>query len=93
MLLPLPLLSTHHYLSWYRNFDLLSIGYAFRPLLRIDLPRADEPAPGNLNQSARKIVTFKRYSRRHSCLYQLHLSSQSGFTVDITFVYHYIYAI
>ena len=44
-------------ISQYRNFNLLSIGYVFRPRLRPRLPRADQLYPGNLRYSALKILT------------------------------------
>ncbi len=46
-------------ISQYRNFNLLSIGYVFRPRLILgpDLPRADQLYPGNLGYSAEKILT------------------------------------
>ena len=53
---------------WYRNLNLLSIGYASRPRLRSrltqsrsalpDLPRADQLYSGNLGYSAGRIPTF-----------------------------------
>ena len=51
----------------YRNLNLLSIGYVFRPRLRSRLtqgrsalpwPRADQLYPGNLGYSAGRIPTF-----------------------------------
>ena len=45
-------------LGWYRNIYLLSIRYAFRPLLSPRLtPRADEPSPGNLRLSTIEFLT------------------------------------
>ena len=43
---------------WYRNLNLLSIGYVFRPLLRPRLTRADQLYSGNLRYSAGRIPTF-----------------------------------
>ena len=45
-------------ISRYRNFNLLSIGYVFRPGLGPDLPRADQLYSGNLRYSAGRILTF-----------------------------------
>ena len=42
----------------YRNFNLLSIGYVFRPGLRPRLPRADQLYSGNLGYSAIRIPTL-----------------------------------
>ena len=44
-------------LMQYRNFNLLSIGYVFRPRLRSRLTQADQLYPGNLRYSAMKILT------------------------------------
>ena len=44
-------------ISQYRNFNLLSIGYVFRPRLRPRLTQADQLYPGNLRYSALKILT------------------------------------
>ncbi len=45
-------------ISRYRNFNLLSIGYVFRPGLRPRLTRADQLYSGNLRYSAGRILTF-----------------------------------
>ena len=42
---------------WYRNLNLLSIDYVFRPRLTTDLPRADQLYSGNLRYSAWRIPT------------------------------------
>ena len=44
--------SLHRIVYRCRNIDRLSIDYAFRPRLRIDLPRDDYHSPGNLGLSA-----------------------------------------
>ena len=47
----------HNDLRWYRNFNLLSIAYAFRPRLRSRLTLSGRPSSGNLRFSADKILT------------------------------------
>jgi hypothetical protein len=42
---------------WYRNVDLLSIAYAFRPRLRPDSPAADQHGCGTLRHSVGRILT------------------------------------
>ena len=51
---------------WYRNINLSSIDYAFRPRLRFRLPRADEPSPGNLRFSVTGILI--RFFATHACM-------------------------
>ena len=43
---------------WYRNLNLLSIGYVFRPLLRPRLTQSRSVYSGNLRYSAGRIPTF-----------------------------------
>lgn len=43
--------------SWRRNIDRLSIGYPFRVGLRTGLPWVDDPSPGTLRLSGRRILT------------------------------------
>ena len=45
-------------LTQYRNLNLLSIGYVFRPRLRSRLTQADQLYPGNLRYSAIRILTL-----------------------------------
>ncbi len=52
---PSPLRSND--LTRYRNINLLSIGYAFRPRLRPDSPDADQPSVGNLRFTGTMILT------------------------------------
>ena len=69
----------------------MSIAYAFQPRLRLDLPWADEPSPGNLRFTADKILT---------CLFVTHaniLTSESSTrlynltsTYNGTLCYHYM---
>ncbi len=53
----------------YRNVDLLSIGYAFRPRLRPDSPHADRRCVGNLGNSAGRVLT---------CLVVTHANSRTS---------------
>ena len=58
----------------YRNFNLLSIDYAFRIALGPDLPRADQLYSGNLRYSAEGFSPSSRYSFRHSLFDAIHSS-------------------
>ena len=58
----------------YRNLNLLSIGYVLRPLLRPDLPRADQLYSGTLDIRPEGFPPSSRYSFRHSLFLSLHCS-------------------
>ena len=74
---------------WYRNFNRLSIIYAFCLDLGPDLPWADEPSPGNLRFSAGRILTcLFAYSYRHSHCSTVHMSFRSCFCPYTMLPYH-----
>jgi hypothetical protein len=53
------------------------------------LPWADEPSPGILRFTAKRILTsFLAYSYRHSHFYSLHHTSQYDFYANRTLPYH-----
>ena len=74
---------------WYRNINLSSIDYAFRPRLRFRLTPGGRTFPrkpwvfGDQNSH----LVF-RYSCLHGHLYELHLSSHFGFNAHTTLFYH-----
>ena len=74
---------------WYRNINLLSIDYAFRPRLRFRLTPGGRTFPGNPwvfgDQNSHLVF---RYSCLHGHLYELHLSSHFGFNAHTTLFYH-----
>ena len=74
---------------WYRNINLSSIDYAFRPRLRFRLTPGGRTFPGKPwvfgDQNSHLVF---RYSCLHGHLYALHLSSHFGFNADTTLFYH-----
>ena len=74
---------------WYRNINLLSIDYAFRPRLRFRLTPGGRTFPGKPwvfgDQNSHLVF---RYSCLHGHLYELHLSSHFGFNAHTTLFYH-----
>ena len=73
----------------YRNINLSSIDYAFRPRLRVRLTPGGRTFPGNPwvfgDQNSHLVF---RYSCLHGHLYELHLSSHFGFNAHTTLFYH-----
>ena len=76
---------------WYRNINLLSIDYAFRPRLRFRLTPGGRTFPGNPwvfgDQNSHLVF---RYSCLHGHLYKVHLRSLIGFYPYTTLFYHRI---
>src|SRR5690606_11811065 len=78
----------HNGLRWYRNFNLLSFHYAFRPRVRSRLTLSGRTflrkpwAFGGQDSH----LSF-RYSYRHSHLYTVHQSSRSDFNLYTTLPY------
>ena len=76
---------------WYRNINLLSIDYAFRPRLRFRLTPGGRTFPGNPwvfgDQNSHLVF---RYSCLHGHLYEVHLRSLIGFYPHTTLFYHRI---
>ena len=74
---------------WYRNINLSSIDYAFRPRLRFRLTPGGRTFPGKPwvfgDQNSHLVF---RYSCLHGHLYELHLSSHFGFNAHTTLFYH-----
>ena len=75
--------------SWYRNINLSSIDYAFRPRLRFRLTPGGRTFPGNPwvfgDQNSHLVF---RYSCLHGHLYKVHLRSLIGFNPYTTLFYH-----
>ena len=73
---------------WYRNINLLSIDYAFRPRLRARLTPGGRTFPGNPwvfgDQNSHLVF---RYSCLHGHLYTVHLRSLIGFYPYTTLFY------
>ena len=73
----------------YRNINLSSIDYAFRPRLRVRLTPGGRTFPGKPwvfgDQNSHLVF---RYSCLHGHLYELHLSSHFGFNAHTTLFYH-----
>ena len=74
---------------WYRNINLLSIDYAFRPRLRFRLTPGGRTFPGKPwvfgDQNSHLVF---RYSCLHGHLYKVHLRSLIGFNPYTTLFYH-----
>ena len=74
---------------WYRNINLSSIDYAFRPRLRFRLTPGGRTFPGNPwvfgDQNSHLVF---RYSCLHGHLYKVHLRSLFGFNPYTTLFYH-----
>ena len=74
---------------WYRNINLSSIDYAFRPRLRFRLTPGGRTFPGKPwvfgDQNSHLVF---RYSCLHGHLYALHLRSHFGFNAHTTLFYH-----
>jgi hypothetical protein len=79
----------HSGLRWYRNVNLLSIDYAFRPRLRSRLTLSGRTFLRNpwVFGGLDSHQSF-RYSYRHSHLYALHGSLRYRFDVHTTLPYH-----
>ena len=76
--------------SWYRNINLLSIDYAFRPRLRVRLTPGGRTFPGKpWVFGGRNSHPACRYSCLHGHLYKLHLRSLIGFNAYTTLFYHH----
>ena len=76
-------------IRWCGNFDPLSIGYAFRPRLRIRLTlggRTCPRKPWDFGHQDSHLVF--RYSCLHGHLYAVHLRSLIGFDPHTTLFYH-----
>ena len=74
---------------WYRNINLSSIDYAFRPRLRFRRPPGGRTFPGKPYVFGdRKSPPVFRYSCLHGHLYAVHLRSLFGFTPHTTLFYH-----
>ena len=74
---------------WYRNINLLSIDYAFRPRLRIRLTPGGRTFPGKpWVFGDRNSHPVFRYSCLHGHLYAVHLRSLFGFYPHTTLFYH-----
>ena len=75
--------------AWYRNFNLLSIDYAFQPRLRIRLTPGGRTFPGKpWVFGDRNSHPVFRYSCLHGHLYAVHLRSLFGFNPHTTLFYH-----
>lgn len=74
---------------WYRNFNLFSFDYAFRPRLRSRLTLGGRAFPRNpwAFGGQDSHLSF-RYSYRHSHFHPLHLAFQLGFSANGTLPYH-----
>ena len=76
-------------IGWYRNINLSSIDYAFRPRLRVRLTPGGRTFPGKpWVFGGRNSHPAYRYSCLHGHLYKLHLRSLIGFNADTTLFYH-----
>ena len=74
---------------WYRNINLSSIDYAFRPRLRSRLTPGGRTFPGNpWVFGDRNSHPVFRYSCLHGHLYAVHLRSLFGFNPHTTLFYH-----
>ena len=74
----------------YRNINLLSIDYAFRPRLRIRLTPGGRTFPGNpWVFGDRNSHPVFRYSCLHGHLCAVHLNFHFGFNPHTTLFYHY----
>ena len=75
--------------SWYRNINLSSIDYAFRPRLRFRLTPGGRTFPGKpWVFGDRNSHPVCRYSCLHGHLYEVHLHSHIGFNPHTTLFYH-----
>jgi hypothetical protein len=74
---------------WYRNFNLLSFDYAFRPRLRSRLTLGGRAFPRNpwAFGGQDSHLSF-RYSYRHSHFHSLHTAFQLCFSANGTLPYH-----
>jgi hypothetical protein len=74
---------------WYRNLNLLSFDYAFRPRLRSRLTLGGRAFPRNpwAFGGQDSHLSF-RYSYRHSHFHSLHQTSQFSFSANGTLPYH-----
>ena len=74
---------------WYRNINLSSIDYAFRPRLRFRLTPGGRTFPGKpWVFGDRNSHPVFRYSCLHGHLYAVHLRSLFGFNPHTTLFYH-----
>ena len=77
-------------IGWYRNINLSSIDYAFRPRLRFRLTPGGRTFPGKpWVFGDRNSHPVCRYSCLHGHLYEVHLHSHIGFNPHTTLFYHY----
>ena len=78
-------------IGWYRNINLSSIDYAFRPRLRFRLTPGGRTFPGKpWVFGDRNSHPVFRYSCLHGHLYEVHLILRFGFDPHTTLFYHNI---
>ena len=82
--------SCRNHPCWYRNINLFSITYAFRPRLRDRLTLGRLTLPRNPWAYGERVFhSFYRYSSLHYLFQALHQSLRSGFTAVRTLLYQY----
>jgi hypothetical protein len=76
-------------MRWYRNINLFSIAYAFRPRLRARLTPGGLTSPGKPWAYGERVShPFYRYSYRHQLSQNLHHSFRYGFDGAAMLPYH-----
>ena len=76
-------------MRWYRNINLFSIAYAFRPRLRSRLTPGGLTSPGKPWAYGERVShPFYRYSYRHQLSQNLHHSFRYGFDGTAMLPYH-----
>ena len=77
-------------IGWYRNINLSSIDYAFRPRLRFRLTPGGRTFPGKpWVFGDRNSHPVFRYSCLHGHLYEVHHGFHHSFNPHTTLFYHY----